>query len=359
MNRSARSALRRNRMAVRASLRRGLQRVLRDVLRKGARWWLASSVGLAAAGAGEAEAEASVVERIVAVVGDRAILLSELRRRAQPEERQLLRNVADADARAVALPALHRQVLERMIDDQLEAELAARRGVSVTPAEVERAVELQARQNDMSVERLYEEVLASGLTPNDYREELRRQLLAAKLAQLNGVRAPNIGEVEPRRAYRQLELDERRTLAFRAAALRFELPPERDRAEARRMRQLAGEVAARARAGDDFAGLARAYASDERTRERGGALDATRPGQLPAPIDAALLGLAPGESTGPVAVAGELWVLSLIERAASSLPPFEAARAQLRQRVAAERFVAQRRQWLDGLRRQAHVEIRF
>jgi peptidyl-prolyl cis-trans isomerase SurA len=83
------------------------------------------------------------------------------------------------------------------------------------------------------------------------------------------------------------------------------------------------------------------------------------PGELPPEVDAALLAMEPGEVTAPLRV-GDAWlVLTLVERSASELPEYEKAKQQLQTRVYAEKMDLARRQWLDGLRKRTHVDIRL
>ena len=77
-------------------------------------------------------AEATIVERVVAVVGERPILLSDLRHRAFPFLSRNLRELVRA--RRSERPSetqMFRELLNRMIDDRLEehaADKAAPRG---------------------------------------------------------------------------------------------------------------------------------------------------------------------------------------------------------------------------------------
>jgi peptidyl-prolyl cis-trans isomerase SurA len=52
-------------------------------------------------------------------------------------------------------------------------------------------------------------------------------------------------------------------------------------------------------------------------------------------------------------------VLKLVERGPSQLPEYDKAKPQLQTRVYAEKMDAARRQWLDGLRKRTHVDIRL
>jgi peptidyl-prolyl cis-trans isomerase SurA len=306
-----------------------------------------------------ATAQATIVERVVAVVGDRAILLSELVDRARPFQLQVYTNVPEGASRNAALSQLYKQLIERLVDEELQGREAVRANITVTAEEIQAALERVAKQNDVSVEQLFEEAQKNGLGVAEYRGEIRRQLLDAKMLNLRIQGRMRIGEDDMRNAYKRIAHDERRKLEFRAAWIRFQIPPGSGTAGAAEQRDAATRVAARARAGADFSELAQEYSSDPATRETGGLLAPMHPGELPQEIDNALLAMEPGDVSAPLRL-GDAWlVIKLVERAPSQLPEYEKAKPQLQTRVYAEKMDTARRQWLDGLRKRTHVDIRL
>lgn len=304
-------------------------------------------------------AHATIVERVVAVVGDKAILLSDLLERARPFQMQVYGSVPEGASRNAALSQLYRQLVERLVDEELQGREAVRSNITVTAEEIESAVERVAKQNGVTVEQLFEEAQKNGLGIAEYRQEIRRQLLDAKMLNLRIQGRMRIGEDDMRSAYKRIAQEERKKLEFRAAWVRIQIPAGSGLTGAAQQREAAAQVAARARAGGDFAELARTYSSDPATREQGGLLAPMHPGELPPDIDAALLGIEPGEVAGPIRV-GDAWlVLKLVERGPSQLPEYEKAKPQLQTRVYAEKMDTARRQWLDGLRKRSHVDIRL
>ena len=85
-------------------------------------------------------AEASVVEKIAALVGDDVILLSEVEDRAAPllSEIAAIANPGERDARS---SAARREVLDRLIDDQLLSQQATELKLNVGNEEIDRAIE--------------------------------------------------------------------------------------------------------------------------------------------------------------------------------------------------------------------------
>jgi peptidyl-prolyl cis-trans isomerase SurA len=305
------------------------------------------------------EARATIVERVVAVVADKAILLSDLKERAKPFQLQIYGSVPEGASRNAALSQLYKQLVERLVDEELQGREAAKANITVTAQEIQTAIERVAKQNDVTVEQLLEEAQKNGLNVSDYRAEIRRQLLDAKMLNLRVQGRMRISEDDMHAAYRRAVQEERRKLEFRAAWIRLQIPPGSGPDGVEEVRATAAQLSARARAGADFAELARTYSSDLATRDQGGLLAPMQPGELPPEVDGALLGMEVGEVTAPLRQ-GDAWlVLKLIERGASQLPDYEKAKPQLQNRVYAEKMETTRRQWLDSLRKRTHVDIRL
>ena len=85
-------------------------------------WTLSLALGLSLASAQAARAE--VIERVSAVVNDRVVLLSELRRRAAPFLEQLVEKSADANERKARLKQLYERLLQGLIDEELVEQAA-------------------------------------------------------------------------------------------------------------------------------------------------------------------------------------------------------------------------------------------
>jgi peptidyl-prolyl cis-trans isomerase SurA len=301
-------------------------------------------------------ARAALVERIVAIVGDQAILLSDMRARARPYAQRIEEQIPPGARRAAALSQMYKTVLERMIDEELERKAASRAHVVVSAQEVDDAIARIAAQNRVSVEKLVTEALASGLSEAEYRQEIRRQVLEAKLINLRLQGRVRVTTTDAYVAYRRLVLEERTQLGYRAAWIVIRAPrgPGRGEREA-----LASRLAEQARAGADFGALARRWSDDARSRSAGGVLEPMDPGALAPALEAVLRSLEPGEVSSPTRVGDDLYVLKLLERDDSELPGFEESKDDMLQRVYLEKMNKARRHWLDGLRQREHVEIRL
>lgn len=148
-----------------------------------ARWALAAAL-VAVVVSLPVDARADVlVDRIVAVVGARAITLSELRQRLVPFQKQVDAQKRSAGERAAAYATLNREMLDRMIDEVLLAAAAKAANVVVEREEIDRAIAMIAAQGKVSPAELVSEAERQGMPQAAYRAELGRQILEMKLMQ--------------------------------------------------------------------------------------------------------------------------------------------------------------------------------
>jgi peptidyl-prolyl cis-trans isomerase SurA len=304
-------------------------------------------------------ARGAVVERIVAVVGEKPILLSDLNKRARP---LLLRNrVYDAPQsaqRSAMISQISKVVLQMMVDEELERLESNRRKISVADKEVDAALARVASGQGLTPEQVIMEAGRAGLTEQQYRDELRRQMLRVKLMNLRLQGRVRVTEDDLQKEYRDLVLEERRTLPFRAAWILVDLPSTANAALSKQKRKRAENLVQQSRSGADFAALARRF-SDDKSGAAGGMLPRMTPGSLPAAADRACLALDVGEVSEPVRIAERLAIIKVLERDPSKLPSYEQAREDLAVRVREAKFELLHRQWLDTLRKLTHVEMRL
>jgi peptidyl-prolyl cis-trans isomerase SurA len=305
------------------------------------------------------EARAAVVERVVAIVGERAILMSDLRDRAQPFLARVHAEVPAGAQRAAAISQLYKTLIERMVDEELEQRAANRARIAVSSQEIDEALQRIAAQNGLGVEQLIDEAMKSGLTERQYRNEVRRQVLEAKLLNLRLQGRIRVTEEDLRSAYRRIVIEERRKLTFSAALIRIDAPRTLAKAQATQRREQAEQLTDRARSGADFGELARAHSDDLPTRAAGGALGQLKPGQLSPEIDRVALTLDVNEVSRPLRVGDSLIILKVLSRQESDLPTYEEARRELGERVYLEKMNKARKHWLESLRRRTHVEVRL
>jgi peptidyl-prolyl cis-trans isomerase SurA len=333
---------------------------------------LALSALTAAALVGTAlTARAFVVERVVAVIGDRPILLSELRERAKPFLLQVQQRVPPGPQQAAAESQVLKELIEKLIDEALEAQAADKAHITVSTEEIDNAIRNVAQLQGLSEADLIRETRArTGMSEQDYRDEIRRQILEGKMLQLRVKGRVRITEEDVKGMYERTLRDERRRREYHPFWIVLRLPPGSSREALSERRALAQKLVERARKGEDFAELAKAYSDDSATRESGGDLEIRAPqgsqtaatGKKPvlAPeLEAVALGLEPGQVAEPIEVAGALVILMLQSRQPSRYTTYEAAKPEMVQRLQAEILEKAKRKWLEELKSHTYLDVRL
>ncbi len=126
-------------------------------------------------------ASAEVVDRIVAVVNNEIITLSELNKSTEVYKTNILAS-QNSDARKKELiTELETDMLNNLIDASLTSQEAVKLGIKVTDKEVDSALENFKKQNNLDDESLKQGLASSGMTVADYRERLKDQILQSRL----------------------------------------------------------------------------------------------------------------------------------------------------------------------------------
>lgn len=226
-------------------------------------------------------------------------------RRPQPEPRELAR-----------------QVLNQLINERAQLQLARELGLKVDEPSIDQAEQNIASQNQLSVEQLRRQLEREGLDPQKFRDQLRDQLLLTRLRER---------EVDPRVRVSDADIDQ--YLAeqqergaegggplLNMAHILIAVPEGASEARVAELQAKAEEVLRRARAGEDFAALAREL-SDAQDRAQGGQLGLRSADRYPQLFVEATRTLAPGAVVGPLRSGAGFHIVLLIERRVPGLPP--------------------------------------
>ncbi|MWJ29257.1 peptidylprolyl isomerase [Halomonas sp. ZH2S] len=147
--------------------------------------------------------ERRVLDRIVAVVDDRAIMQSELDDRLQ----QVLRQAEGQGASLPSRPALREQVLERMVIEEIQLQKAREANFSVDETELNQQVRRIAESNGMSLDEFADALEADGSSLADVREDIRREMLIRQVQQRQVGGRVSVTERDVERALEQYRQD--------------------------------------------------------------------------------------------------------------------------------------------------------
>jgi peptidyl-prolyl cis-trans isomerase SurA len=270
---------------------------------------LLCALGLACAVSLAAAQRAMPVDRIVAVVNKDVITATELAARVAQAERQLRRQ-------GIALPertAFERQILEHLILEKAQLQLAADSGLRVDELQLDRAVQRIVESNKTSLPEFRRALEADGISFERFRANVRDQILLTRLRER---------EVDDRVQVSDSEVDiflevnkaaAAGAVEYNAAHILVRIPEQAGPERIEQARARAEQARAEALAGGDFGRLA-ATLSDAGDALQGGALGWRAPNRLPELFADSLRTMKPGDVSPVLRSPAGFHVLKLLEQ---------------------------------------------
>jgi len=272
----------------------------------------AASVGVAAgSAAGQRQADF-----IVAVVNSEPITNSEVRTKLARTEQQIIQQGSPLPPRR----ELVAQVLERLISDKAQLQLARSAGMRVDDNAVEAAVQTVARQNQISVDELRRRLKADGIAYSQFESDLRDELLVSRLRQREVDLRVTVTEQEIDQFLREQEGGtELSSLALNLAQILVAVPENATPGQVAALQAKAQQVMDRARGGADFAALANEF-SDSPTRGTGGLMGLREADRYPPLFVESTKSLKVGGLAGPIRSGAGFHILKVIEKRQAGMP---------------------------------------
>lgn len=234
---------------------------------------------------------AQPIDRILIVINDEIVTASEVEMRLQAVRTRLT-------AQKVNLPPdniLRRQVMERMVVERLQQQVARQLGMTVSDDRLDRAIAQIAEQNRKTPEDLRRE---SEKEPGGYRafrDELRAQLLIQQLVEREVNNRVSVSEAEVEN-FLAGQSSQDSGLEYNIGHILIAVPESASPEAIQRAKRKADDLFAEIKKGADFGQLAISHSQGQNALE-GGGLGWKHYGQLPDLFVNALRDLKPGDTS--------------------------------------------------------------
>lgn len=255
------------------------------------------------------------IDRIVAVVDQQVITENELADRVRTVTAQFEKQGAKLPPANV----LEKQILERLINDKLQLQFALQTGLRVDDAQLEKTIERIAEQNKMALPEFKQALIADGINYRKFREDVRTEILLARLRDRDVDQRINVTESEidnflATQSSRNEVQDEYEILHILIRA-----PEDSAPADLQKLRGKAEQALSQLKEGADFANVSATY-SDAPNALEGGKLGWKSATQIPNLFADALKPLKPGEMSSILRSPNGFHILKLNNRRGGSSP---------------------------------------
>lgn len=283
-----------------------------------------------------------VVDRVVAVVNDEIITLSDLQREDQKK------GGAARDEHVL---------LDDLIDRKLQMAAAKRSGIDVTDPELAEALTEIMKRNSMDRKRFDAELAKDGLTYDQYRSELREQITLSRVFNKYVRSGLSLDEAELRAYYERNQKVYALPEEIRVRQIFIKQPDKATTSQATVARERARTASERARRGEDFVSLVRELSESENAAA-GGDLGFMRRDHALPEIEQATRSLKPGEIAGPLQFAAGYHIIRL-EEVRTPVMPFDRVKDEIQSTLYQQKLDNTYRTWLQTLRSDSHIENRL
>ncbi|PZQ54511.1 MAG: molecular chaperone SurA, partial [Variovorax paradoxus] len=250
-------------------------------------------------------------EYIVALVNSEPITNTEVQKRID-------RILQDRAPEIERLPRaqLAQQVLEQLIGERAQLQLAKELGVRADDTAVDQGIAMVARQNDISVGELQQRITQAGMSREEFRNNVRNQILLTRLRER---------ELEPKVKVTDAEVDQflrdqrggvnaPGAQDINLAQVLVAVPENASASQVEALQKRAQDIARRARAGEDFARLAAEASDAPDARNNGGALGLRNADRYPPLFVETTQSTPVGGIAGPVRSGAGFHVIKVLAR---------------------------------------------
>ena len=301
---------------------------------------------------------AVTIERIIAKVDDDIIMLSELQDFVKPSVEKLRRShrgeQLNRRIREVELAAL-----DAMIQSKLIAKRASALELNVSEKEIENAVAGILRQNKTTTAGLRTFLESQGMTMEQYRDELRKKLLARRVENMEVGGRVSVVEQEIADYYDAHSDDYREAEKRTVRQIFFPVGKSASASEIEAQRKKAGLAYEEAtKPGANFAEVAEKH-SEGPARSRGGSLGSVKKGEVFPELEQLIFSTAKGEASKPTRTRVGFHVVHVDDVAPGKVITLDRVSGKIRNKLFKEKFTKRRREWITDLKRAAFLEISY
>jgi peptidyl-prolyl cis-trans isomerase SurA len=280
------------------------------------KFWLSPRVLLAMLIAGVAIAQQpahsgsiQTIDRIVAVVNESVVTRHELDTMLKAMVVQLQKQGVQPPPPAV----LEKQMLDRIILNQVQLQLAKETGVTVSDNELDQTLRRIAEENKLSLHEFHNALERDGISFKKFRDEIRDEIVLVRLKEREVTNRVSVTEGEVDNFLHTQESSPTQNEEYRIAHILIMVPDQASPSQLQMRRERAEAALTRLNSGVEFAQVAAEF-SDAPDAMEGGLLDWRPAAQLTKIFADVLTPMKAGEVTPPIQSASGFHILKLVDR---------------------------------------------
>jgi peptidyl-prolyl cis-trans isomerase SurA len=298
----------------------------------------------------------AIVDRIVAVVNEEIIMLSEVEKGVAASGEEI--HAGNRLERGEKVRQVRQKVLNQLIEEKLIDIEIKKSGMKMTGKELDAAVEDIKRRNNVTQEEFENYLEKDGLTFETFKKQLEKRLLRSKFIQWSVKVDVTPGEKDLGEFY-QKNIDRYRTMeSYRPAHILFRVPKGATPDGVQGARKKCAMVLEKIKAGGEFGEMALLYSEDPSAKDRGD-LGFFKRGELLPAIEREALRLNVGEVSGIVKTDYGFHIIKLLDRKGGAPLSFEDVKERVQSDFYEYQLEKAFKQLISSLREKSVIEVRL
>lgn len=298
-----------------------------------------------------------VVDRIVAIVNDDVITLSELNNTFDPYMKRIEASLAGKDKEKVVAEG-RTTILNRMIDNKLIEQEAKKSGIIIKDDEVMGVIRDMLKSRKMQMPDLLQALSKDGMTFDAYKQELKEQLQRQQLVRREIRSKLVVTDDEIGEYYRQHRDEYEGKEAIRIKQILLPVPVGTDPAIRERARELAESILKRIKNGEPFEALAAQFSQGPAVAA-GGDIGFVEKGHMLPEVEKVALNLDIGGVSPVVDSPQGFYIIQVVDKRGSGLKPITEVRQEIQMKLEEEKAAKKFDQWVIELRSKSLVDIKL
>jgi len=248
------------------------------------------------------------LDRVAAIVNSGVVLQSEVN--------DLIKNIKQqAEKNEQSLPsdkALKIQVIDKLIDDSLVAQIGERMGVQISDAQLDETLNNMAIDNKLTLEEFRQKIISEGLDYEKYRESVRTELVSGEVRRASVRRRIYISPQEISNLLDIMKKQTNNDIEYRLGHILIEFPPEPTQEDIISAKTRAEKVIELLNGGSEFSRIAIASSGGANALE-GGDLGWKNINEMPTLFSEIIEGKEKGTVLGPIRTGLGFSIVKLVD----------------------------------------------
>ena len=250
-----------------------------------------------------------LLDRVVAVVDSGVIMESQLNSRVE----EILQRLKNDNAELPPLNLIEEQVLDRLIIEEIQLQIADRAGIKISDSELNQTLARVAAQNNLSLEEFRIKLEGEGTSYRSFRDTIRKELIIQRVQRGKVGAKIDISEQEIENFINSEEGKTQLAEQYNVQHILLSVKSGSTEKEIEEIKINANSLISRLNDGESFEKLAASFSAGQNALE-GGYLGWRTEAELPSLFAEVVTGLKVGEIASPLRSGAGFHILKLIDK---------------------------------------------